>query len=343
MTERELVDAPATARTATPAQTPFATQSPHARLLELQRRAGNRALGRMLQRSPNATSAATTTTARQWFEQRMQERWGVPVRAGTEADQVAEMRRMTPASQASPSSIGAWTAWDPGPASDIYGDIDAGFDQMASVLRGISEVRELRFLDTDYENRGGTAHPEPGHGATYSAGLLQVFRRLETANWPLPEGRSTTVVKAPITTGSRSDGRRRIIVHELCHGIFERFGTPGQPGAEANFFTNWGQAAGWTGGQIVQSGTPLDTTNWNDPWPEQPVSAYSLQNLMEDFCESLMCYIDRKEVLRTRSPGRFDFIDSRVSGWRPYLRAPDGPVYTPGDYELPPDGGTRYA
>ena len=43
---------------------------------------------------------------------------------------------------------------------------------------------------------------------------------------------------------------------------------------------------------------------------------------MEDFAESLMCFIEAPAVLRDRSPGRHAFIQSRIAGWRGALRQP---------------------
>ena len=176
------------------------------RLLALQRTTGNAAVGRLLRRpvagAATASASATTPTAREWFEERVRERWGVGVvRAGTEADQVAEMRRTTGTADPSPTAISGWQAWDPAAASDLYADILAGFDAMGAVLGGVPEVAEIRFLAVDYDNDAGGAVSRPQHGASYSGGLLSVFRRIEGANWPLPEGRSTTVVNAPVTTG----------------------------------------------------------------------------------------------------------------------------------------------
>jgi hypothetical protein len=292
---------------------------PHvARLLALQSAAGNGAVRALLARQPT-----TTVAPRAAFESRMRARYGVTtVRAGTETDQVAEMRSQTPTAEASPTSISGWQAWDPAASSDLYDPVSAGFDAVARSLGGIPDVTEIRFLDTDYVNDAGTARRETSHGAHYGAGVLTIFRRIESAGWPLPDGRSTAAARAGVISGSPAESRRRIIVHELGHGIAERFATPGLAGSEQGFFRAWSQAAGWSGGAIVQNGTTLTTANWNDPWPEQPVSRYSLANPGEDFAESIMAYVEAPDVLRARSPARFAFIDGRRAGWSGHLRAP---------------------
>lgn len=351
MTERqERVAAPTPRQPRRPRATEDSdrAQPPHiARLLALQRSAGNAAVNRLLHRRPLDSPTLTppppaATTARQRFEAQMRDRWSVAnVGAGTEAGQVREMRAMTPSAQPAPSSISGWQAWDPDPDSDLYDDILDAFELMGFVLGGIPEVNDLRFLAVDYENVGGVAQARPRHGATYSAGLLNVFQRLERASWPLPQGRSAPGAPAQLATGSTSESRRRIIVHELSHGVFERFGNPTLPGGNTQFFRDWEQAGGWANGQLVQNGTALTTANWNDDHPEQPVSAYSLSNPMEDFAESLMCFVESPGVLRARSPARHQFIASRVGTWGSALRRPRafsaplrrrGPA---GDFDVP--------
>jgi hypothetical protein len=329
-----------------------------ARLLDLQRSAGNAAVTRLLRAPltapPTAAGPATTpapgaTTARARFEAQLRNRWSVAsVRAGTEADQLAEMRRMTPSSQPAPSSIGAWQAWDPDPDSDLYDDILDAFEAMGAALGGIPDVNDLRFAATDYENVGGTAEARPRHGATYGAGLLNVFSRIEGMSWGLPDGRSSAGAPAGVSFGSASDSRRRILVHELSHGVFERFGNPSLAGGNTQLFAEWAQAGGWVNGRLEQSGIPLTRANWNDDWPEQPVSGYATTNLMEDFAESLMCFVERPDVLRDRSPARHQFIVSRLGAWRGGLRAArplTRPLLRPGprgDF-LGPADDARYA
>jgi hypothetical protein len=282
------------------------------RVLALQASAGNAAVATLMR----DTAVAAPAGSRRAFEQTMRSRFGVArVRAGTEADQVADMRRFTPTADPSPTSISEWTAWDPAATSDLYADITAGFEATTRALGGIPEVTEIRFLDSDNENVGGTAERRQRHGANYSGGILSIFKRVETAPWALPEGASRPGRPAAVTYGSGSENRRRIIVHELGHGIAERFGTPGRSGAEEGLFAAFNRAAGWVGGHIEQDGTTLTQTNWNDAWPEQPVSRYSLSNPGEDFAETIMAYVERPEVLRARSPGRFAFVDSRRSTW----------------------------
>jgi hypothetical protein len=297
---------------------------------QLQHSAGNAAVTRLLRIPldlPTRPSAPpvqrTLSNGRRRFEAQMRDRWGVrKVTTGTEANQIDEMRRSTPDVDPSPTSISGWTSWDPGPDNDFYDDILDAFEMMGFVLGGVPDVNEIRFLATDYVNVQGRAEARPRHGATYGGGLLSIFRPAETMTWRLPTGRSTAGSPAGISAGSQSDSRRRVLIHELSHGVFERFGNPTRAGNSPQFFADWAQAGGWSGGQLIQNGTHVDQVNWNQPWPEQPVSAYATTNTGEDFAESLMCYVEAPNVLRARSPARFQFIDSRVAAWRGGLRQP---------------------
>ena len=348
MTERVETIAPSAAPAPGRARPRAETAAPAvARVLALQRSAGNAAVTRLL-RSPldwprvaAPPAPRTLANGRQRFAAQLRDRWGVAnVRVGTEADQIAQMRRSTPDVDPSPTTISGWQEWDPGPDNDLYDDILDAFEVMGFALGGVPEVNELRFLATDYENVRGTATARPRHGATYGGGLLNVFQPTETLTWRLPQGRSAPGARAAVTAGSQSDSRRRVIVHELAHGVFERFGSP-MLGGDTQFFQEWAQAAGWSGGRLEQNGTQVTDANWNEPWPEQPVSAYATTNNMEDFAESLMCFIEAPAVLSARSPARHRFIQERLGAWRAGLRQPRaftaplprrGPL---GDFPLP--------
>lgn len=327
------------------------------RLLALQRNVGNAAVNRLLRipaaSSGSATAAppasAPTRTLRARFEQQLHNRWAVAdVGTGTEQQQIDWMRASTPTGQVSPANISGWQQWDPGPDDELYYDILDAFEALASAIGGIPPVERLRFHATDYQNVGGTATAQANVGAWYSGGTLEIFSRFATMSWPLPEGRSVRGAPAAVTYGSASDSRRRVLVHELSHGVFESFGSP-MLGGNVQFFADWRAAAGWSSSQIVQNGTPLDGSNWNDDWPEEPVSRYSLTNPMEDFSESLMCFVEKPDVLRARSPGRFNFITARVAHQRASALRTPGLVTQPlerprpkGDFEGP-TGDERYA
>ena len=297
-----------------PVAAPGAEQRPG--LLRLQQAAGNAAVGRLLARKEPAKKAETRRAA---FERVMHDRYGVgAVRAGTEADLIEEMRRSTPEGQAVPSSIKDFVAWNPGPDHALYADLEAGFADVARVFGGTPEVREIRFLEADYENNAGAAERKVEHGAFYTAGLLAVFKLFEIAAWSLAEGVSTEAGgRANVASLSPSKNRRRIVIHELGHGIAER-----AMAADSTTFDAFRKAGGWVGDHIEQDGAALTKENWNSPWSEQPMSKYSLANPAEDFAETILAYVEMPDVLKGRSPARHAFVESRKASWATGLRAP---------------------
>jgi hypothetical protein len=274
------------ARRDTSARPPAAARgpvSPAHRVLALQRTAGNR--------------ATTALIGRAQLAQRLRDRYGVQaVAAGTKAQQLEELRAGAAGKDHPPADIPAWQAWDPGTSHAVYGDIEAAFDDMARVLGGIPAVREVRFFQSAYEIAGGAVVEKPGIAADFGGGVLSIYEEL------------THALKRLRTTGDKMDApdasasRRRIIVHELSHGIAETFSTPTNPGYEQGFFTAWDAAAGNPG--------------------ERAVSNYAMRNRSEDFAESVMAYVEAPDLLKANSQGRYDFIDSRRSGWATHLRAP---------------------
>jgi len=72
------------------------------------------------------------------------------------------------------------------------------------------------------------------------------------------------------------------------------------------------------GGTTPPSQYEITLANWNDPtWGEQPVSAYSLDNPGDDFADSVMAFVYNPQMLKKRSPARYNFIDTRRSKWLP--------------------------
>jgi hypothetical protein len=65
----------------------------------------------------------------------------------------------------------------------------------------------------------------------------------------------------------------------------------------------------------------ITTGHWNDAgWVEQPVTEYTLARPSEDVAEAISMYVARPELLRQRSPRRFQFLDTRKAALQPHLR-----------------------
>src|SRR6478735_5274786 len=327
-------------------------------VLDLQRSAGNQAVmalaspapfsqPRVLQRQPAAPGPMT----RDRFVETLRTRYGIGrVRAGTFAEQqgVNSRPNVAPAGRLTES---VWRSWDPGAASDVYESVLSAFTDLESAFGGIPPVEELLFFDTAYDVDPAThaVVPVAGVGADFGAGHLNVYRAGVSGSIGtrkgIPVGRSSstgrypTVVAsvrgrgtdpgAPIPLPSAAENTRRIITHELGHGVAEQ-----AMAADPAMFTQYRLAVGWVGEELFDVGIPevrralaattppparvrgspggrqvtqrtqITRDDWNNPqWIEQPISEYSVAGgAGEDFAEAVMAFVNTREVLAERSP-----------------------------------------
>ena len=378
------------AETAT--ERPAAPSAPlTARVLQLQGTIGNRAVGRLLRQTPSASASAPAPAAaapavtagpgemtREHFERTMFWRFGVPlVRNGTEREMIVRTTRrgVTP-----PTALPGWHDWNPGPSSTVYQAIVDAFEDIDRTFGGVPDVREIVFFDADYDWNGTAFVRRSDVGASFGAGHLTIHRAIESHSKGLPvarsnaRGRYPTVViglqqppdqveGAPIPLPSRAESQRRIIAHELGHGLAEAAHGPTPDLApDPTMMTDFRLAVGWTATEPAElfdagdaavrralaAGTrpaapaqPITELTWNAAhWGEQPVSSYAVSGGPgEDFAESVMAFVRAPELLRARSPRRYAFLDQHRSRWTRNLVR----VAPPGDYPLPRDDGTRIA
>jgi hypothetical protein len=240
--------------------------------------------------------------------------------------------------------------WDPGDPAAIFRSIADAFADFAAALGGTPPVREIRFSAAEPD--------EPNAPASFSAGVLAVHRIIEQRSKWLPAGRSVrggrypasgAVVAgvpgqqggAPLPLPGRAASERRIIVHELGHGVVEAMLTPGVAGADPldrDLVKRFKRAVGWHGNALFDIQDPavraaierderpaadaITRDNWNDPrWGEQPITDYPLAGAHEDLPESLMAYIHAPDLLRARSPARHRFFAESRGRWAPILSA----------------------
>ena len=345
------------ARTEPAAPPAAAARVSEARLLSLQRQAGNRAVTRMLARDAKAPAQGPATG-------------GVSAPMGLDEFR-REMQRFGVATV-------IVADWNPGDPAAIYRSIADAFADFASGLGGAPPVREVCFRTQDAS--------EPNAPANFGAGRLTVFKIIETRNKWLPADRSVkgrtyapsgaqlTGVEgqaggAPLPLPARAASERRVIVHELGHAIVEGMMTPGVKQADPldkDLIARFKKAVGWFGNDLYDiqdpavrkaiqddnvkpTADPITTRDWNDPrWREQPITNYPLTGAHEDFPESLMAYLYAPELLKARSPARFKFFEDNKGSWRPILAprasalAPRDGFSQPGDYTTP-ERGIAYA
>jgi hypothetical protein len=67
--------------------------------------------------------------------------------------------------------------------------------------------------------------------------------------------------------------------------------------------------------------------HWNDTgWVEQPISRYMVSvSEGEDFAEAVRTFIEAPELLRQRSPHRFNFLQRNRAAWQSRMLRPHAP------------------
>jgi hypothetical protein len=322
-----------------------------------------------LYRQQAAPAAAPSGLSRTDFDETMKKRFGVTrIMTGTMQQQ---MSNLTPPGGAPPGGVVLpnWQQWDPGSASQSYSSIIEAFEDFAASVGGLPGVREIIFFNVDYEvNQAGIGIPKPTVGASFGAGEMVVYRALTTMNKALPISRSNVQGKypsvvfgvagpgstpgAPSPLPSRAESAKRVVAHELGHGLAEE-----AMAIDPTTFARYQSEVGWTPGfptQLFDIGVPAVATalaagtmppaayeitenNWNSPkWVEQPLSGYMVAGGPgEDFPEAVMAYVHAPNLLLSRSPRRFKFINAGKETWLPkLLKLPqigDFPEPKPGD------------
>jgi hypothetical protein len=311
------------------------------------------------------------------FRQTMARRFLVrDVQVGTQARQEAEL---TPRGGVPPGGIHIpnWQAWQP--TDDELQTIEDAFDDVSQAFDGVPRTSEIIFYAMAYEFSGGVVTPRPDTGASYGGGQLRIYRALTTRPKAVPFARSNVAGNypgrpvaeltgepgqspgAPLPWPSQEESSRRQVVHELGHGLAEAAhgGTNPMLATDPTMLADYQRTVGWVGGHLydvgvaavrtaIAAGTPppaqfeITGNNWNAPtWVEQPISHYSVAGGPgEDFADAVMAYVRSPEVLRARSPRRYEFIQSRRQRWAPGLVPP---VSRPGDYPAPAAGTSRAA
>ena len=308
---------------------------------------------------PTVVRTSSGPMQRSEFEERMRSTYGVStVRTGTLANQNAELTGELTASQ--------WQSWDPGTSSIVYRHIVDAFDEFTWTFGGVPRVTTVTFYQMYYERGNTGLVPNADVGASYGGGTMNVYSRIDsTARLGLPFARSVASGSYPgapvlVTTGpgltpgapvgfpSSELGVKRIIWHELGHGLVETAagpcGTTAPP--DPTIMSDYRAAIGWHGGKLYDIGnagvradlaagrTPaanleITASDWNHPrWREQPISAYMVSEPGEDFAEAVRAYIEKPALLQSRSPERHRFIGARLHNYVRCLRQ----IQRPGDY-----------
>ena len=284
------------------------------------------------------------------------------VKNGTQSDQETEIApRGT-----SRIPVANWKDWNPGTSSEDYTHIIEAIEDVSNSMGGVPFLSRVVFYDKDYAVQNGVAVPRVGTGASFGAGVLTIYRSFSsTRGFPIARsvaGGSYHVTAAisspgsspgaPVPVTSYADYIRQNIAHELGHGIGEEVANH----LNRSVFKDFNTKVGWVSGKLFDIGElavssaiaagqlppsqfEITPDHWNDPnWKEQPMSNYSVSGGPgEDFAESISAYIYSNNVLKSRSPNRYQFIQAGIPSWQSVLHVltPLLPPPLLGDYPEP--------
>jgi len=297
------------------------------RLLELQRSAGNAAVSGLIARQRARTGERSMTLAD--FSQGVR-RFGVTsVKTGTLEEQTQLLNTQFGAEDrlgdVLQNDIRAhnfpWASWGPGDTSPVYASILAGFEDFERGMGGVPPVSEIWFFEFGFlpltiqgqlRVRRGTMAAEFGGGklALYKAAEAEATQKVI----PVRRDRDRRPSRAERVT--RDIGLRRIVSHELGHGMQELAYQRASEAADSRpeLMARYRAQVGWVQRgarerlydirapgveEALAAGTEPDARfeitkeNWDQGFREQPVSKYSVTESFEDFGEAVMAYVQR--------------------------------------------------
>lgn len=183
---------------------------------------------------------------------------------------------------------------------------------------------------------------------------LPLARSNVSGTYPPAEGltfrEERTAPGAPLTYPTREQNIERNIEHELGHGLAEAvMGSIPDRGLDPSMMRSYAWEVGWTSNALVglthpglyDIGVPavadafsrllappvqyqITPDHWNDPqWIEQPISRYMVSRSEgEDFAEAVRTFVEAPELLRQRSPHRYNFLVQHRAQWQTRLLRP---------------------
>ena len=288
----------------------------------------------------------TPTTPRAHFERWLDKRFrGVRVVNGTRSRQTSEVfsRRVNGQATTIPANqqvLPNWQPWSETAAvAELYDNAIQAIEDVAGVFGGAPIISEVVLYATEYKLTAAGAVPTGNVGASSGAGQLTIYGSASTVTKGLPVARSTTSGRypmvvlgvagvpgqspgAPIPAPSRDESQRRVVAHELGHGIAEA-----AEALDPHVFDAWNLAVGWQKGSLYDVQAPgvkaalaaptappasalITVDDWNSPaHGEQPMSDYAVSGgPSEDFAESVMAFVYEPALLNSRSPARYAFF-----------------------------------
>ncbi len=232
-----------------------------------------------------------------------------------------------------------WSPWSPGSSSPTYASILAGIQDFARAVGGLPPFEEILFFEFPIEPLMLEGHLRVKRGqaaAEFANRQLLVYKNteLQARDKIIPVQKDRPGHPSPAPRPSQDVGVRRIVAHELGHGLpqlaFERARDAGR--ANRLLVEEYKAHVGWVGrgeaarlydigvseaeqaigrGEAPDPRFEITADHWNKGWVEQPVSRYSVQGGPgEDFAEAAMTYVEQPRALQARSGRRYDFVRS---------------------------------
>jgi hypothetical protein len=202
------------------------------------------------------TAATPAAITRSQFKSEVG-RFGVTrVFDGTLAEQVVRLNRLGGPGDLLQQEVDAgysWTQWGPGASSPLYAAILAGLEDFARSMGGVPAIREIGFFERDFrdvmvEGRRRIAWAQAA--AEYGAGSMVVYKTAEqqATGKVLPRVRDTSGSPAAADQPTAAEGIRRVVTHELGHGLQEVAHDPAAVRAATTplMMDAYAPAVGWT-------------------------------------------------------------------------------------------------
>jgi hypothetical protein len=331
-------------------------------VLSMQRVAGNRAVSHIAA-TGRATSApavqrqrvpGATTTRAAAAQTQLRQRWGVrTIRAGTIAEQAAELIRYGTVPRSTPQAdaermlqAAGWASWAPAADHALWDDLARAFDDVGGAFGGTPRIERILFFRHawryDAAASGGPAlAPQVEEGAYVSGTTMGVNEHgtqdqmaLPTATTRSREGRNG------INVGLAS--RLQVMTHELGHGLVQAY-LADDPVDKAQRFE---REIGWHDhrdlydvqgrgvrdalgrGAAPDAAQRITGADWFMPkWKEQPPSRYAVTGgPAEDMAETLMMFVRARSTLGERSPARLAWATAVLAALRATPQALQAPI-----------------
>jgi hypothetical protein len=261
--------------------------------------------------------ALTKTLTRKEFEEFVQEQFGIEVRNGTFAEQSMGVPDLAPAQ---------FKPWGPVDGTTDLNEFIRALSEYDQNIGISKSVKKLLFFEKAWvEDSTNKRAVETRTLAQFGFDTISFFSRGTSDTPKYAAGRSEPGKDADASRDGPQKAPHSNLVHELGHATESDRGGLDEA-REFESEVGWWRNPDGSNARLYDIGrrdvrearlknTPppedarITSTNWNNgAWKEQPVSDYAATDPGEDYAESVKVFLTKPDVLKKRSPRRFDFI-----------------------------------